>query len=289
MSADTPDPPRTVVVTGAASGMGAASAGLLRSQGDRVITVDLREADVVADLSTATGRTDAVRAVLDLAHGRLDAVVCAAGLGPVTGRERLVAEVNYRGVTELLTGWRSALAQGGRGKALVIGSNSATTTPLVPRRAVQAFLRDDLDAAVAALARPRRLAAARTYAASKVAVTRWARERAVEPGWAGSGIRLNVLAPGAVRTPLLEEQLAGPEGGRVRAFPIPIGEFGDPALIAEWVRFLLSPAADFMVGGFVVVDGGSDAWFRAADWPDPVPLRALPRFLSRMYRRSGRR
>ncbi|HEX7717800.1 MAG TPA: SDR family oxidoreductase [Marmoricola sp.] len=277
--------PRTIVVTGSASGMGAATAAALRAAGDRVVGVDLREGDVVADLSTDRGRRDAMTAVLDLAGGRLDGAVCAAGLGPVTGRERLIAEVNYRGVTDLLTGWRAALARGDRSKVVVIGSNSATTTPLVPRRAVRALLRDDLDTALAQLARPRRLAAARTYAASKVAVTRWAREQSVSPGWAGSGIRLNVLAPGAVMTPLLAEQLAGPDGSRVRAFPIPIGGYGDPELIAAWVQFLLSPAADFVVGGFIVVDGGSDAWFRADDWPRPVPLRALPRFLRRMYGR----
>lgn len=283
---ETTTAPRTIAVTGSASGMGAAAAALLRASGDRVIGVDLRDADVIADLSTDAGRSHAVRTVLDLAGGRLDGAVCAAGLGPVTGRERLIAEVNYRGVVDLLHGWRAALARAERAKVVVIGSNSTTTTPLVSRRAVRAFRDDDLDAAVRRLARPRRLAAARTYAASKVAVTRWAREQAVQADWAGAGVRLNVLAPGAVRTPLLEEQLAGPEGSRVRSFPIPIGEFGEPALIAEWVRFLLSPAADFLVGAFVVVDGGSDAWFRADDWPSPVPLRALPRFVRRMYRRT---
>jgi NAD(P)-dependent dehydrogenase (short-subunit alcohol dehydrogenase family) len=282
-------PARTIVVTGSASGMGAATADLLRTSGDRVIGVDLRESDVVADLSTDAGRRHAISAVLDLAEGQLDGAVCAAGLGPVRGRERLVAEVNYRGAVDLLTGWRPALARGERSKVVVIGSNSTTTTPFVRRSAVRAFLRDDLDSAVARLGRPRALAAALTYAASKVAVTRWARQQAVTAAWAGAGIRLNVLAPGAVLTPLLAEQLDGPEGDRVRAFPIPIGEYGDPAVMAAWAAFMLSPAADFLVGSFVVVDGGSDAYFRAADWPAPVPVRALPRYLLRMYRPPRRR
>jgi len=264
--------------------MGAAVADRLRAAGDRVIGVDLREGDVVADLATAGGRAHAVDAVLALADGRLDGAVCAAGLGPVSGRERLIAEVNYRGAVDLLAGWREALARAERGKAVLIGSNSATTTPFVSRRAVRAFLSDDLDTAVARLARPRRMAAALTYAASKVAATRWVRLQAVTPAWAGAGIRLNVLAPGAVMTPLLAEQLAGPEGDRVRAFPIPIGGYGDPSALAAWAQFMLSPAADFLVGAVVVVDGGSEAWFRASDWPAPVPARGLPRYLLRMFR-----
>ena len=55
---------RTYVVSGSASGIGAATAALLRDRGDRVVGVDLRDADVVADLSSARGRTAAVAGVL---------------------------------------------------------------------------------------------------------------------------------------------------------------------------------------------------------------------------------
>ncbi|WP_408898919.1 hypothetical protein ACJ5H2_07355 [Nocardioides sp. R1-1] len=72
----------TYAVTGSASGMGAAVAARLRADGHTVIGVDLREADVVADLSTAGGRRAAAAAVLDLSGGRLDGAVLAAGLGP---------------------------------------------------------------------------------------------------------------------------------------------------------------------------------------------------------------
>ena len=64
--------PRVYVVSGGASGIGAALTSLLRGQGQRVITVDLRDADVVADLSDADGRAAAVsgvRALTDVVHG----------------------------------------------------------------------------------------------------------------------------------------------------------------------------------------------------------------------------
>src|SRR5438270_713546 len=64
----------TYVVTGSASGIGAATAALLSSQGHRVVGVDRRDADVVADLGTPAGRQHAVEEVLRRADGRVNAV-----------------------------------------------------------------------------------------------------------------------------------------------------------------------------------------------------------------------
>ena len=114
------------------------------------------------------------------------------------------------------------------------------------------------------------------YGASKIAVSRWVRRNAVTRAWAQAGIRLNALAPGAVMTPLLQQQLATPQEARaIKAFPVPVGGFGDPDQMADWMLFMLSDAADFLCGSVVFVDGGSDAYFRADDWPRPVPARGL--------------
>ena len=75
----------TMVVTGSASGMGAAIVSRLEGRGDRVITVDLHDAAVVADLSTVQGRVDAAHKVLELSEGHIDGAVMAAGLGPKRG------------------------------------------------------------------------------------------------------------------------------------------------------------------------------------------------------------
>ncbi len=72
--------PRTYVVTGSASRIGAATALMLRARGDRVVGVDLKNADVEADLSTAVGRCRAVDACLDATEGLLDALILCAGL-----------------------------------------------------------------------------------------------------------------------------------------------------------------------------------------------------------------
>ncbi len=210
-------------VTGSASGMGRAVVDKLTAAGHTVIGVDIQGADVVADLSTEAGRRQAIRDVLSRAGGTLDGAVLAAGVGPLPGAEKLplIASVNYLGVVELLDGWRTALAASGSAKVVVFGSNSTTTTPAVPGRTVRALLARD----VAKAARSVRLfgkgAAPMMYAGSKIAVSRWVRRNAVTRDWAGAGIRLNVLAPGAIMTPLLEKQLATPaEAKMIKRFPV---------------------------------------------------------------------
>jgi NAD(P)-dependent dehydrogenase (short-subunit alcohol dehydrogenase family) len=278
----------TYAITGSASGMGRETAHRLRGEGHAVIGVDLKDADIIADLSTPHGRQEAANAVLAASAGKLDGAVLAAGLGPGPSpdRPRQIAQVNYLGVVELLSAWRPALAAAERAKVVAVASNSTTTVPAVPRRTVRALLANDADKAVSSVKLFGKAAPTMMYAASKIAVSRWVRRHAVLPEWAGSGVRLNALAPGAVMTPLLREQLSNPtEAKAVRSFPIPVGGFGDVRHMADWMCFMLSDAADFLCGSVVFVDGGSDAYFRADDWPKPVPAYRLLGFLRRF--RSG--
>jgi len=278
-------------VTGSASGMGRKVADKLRDAGHTVIGVDIKHADIVADLSTVEGRRTAADSVLAASEARLDGAVLAAGLGPGQGPERLrlIAQVNYFGVVDLLDAWRPALAAADRAKVVVFSSNSTTTTPAVPARTVRAFLAHDAEKAVRSTRLFGKNASAILYAASKIAMTRQVRLDAVKDEWAGAGIRLNALAPGAIMTPLLEEQLSTPKRAKVvRSFPVPIGGFGDAGQLADWALFMLSDAADFLCGSVVFVDGGSDAYFRANDWPTPVPAYRLLSYFKR-FRAGGHR
>ncbi|MGB3696910.1 MAG: SDR family oxidoreductase [Gordonia sp. (in: high G+C Gram-positive bacteria)] len=274
----------TYVVTGSASGMGQASAQRLREDGHRVIGVDLADADVVADLSTRDGRSQAVRDVMAAADGRLDGAVFAAGVGAHRGKERLTVEVNVLGVTELLMALQPELAAAGNAKVVVFGSNSTTSTPFVPRRAIAALEAGDTERATRIIVRRGPLSGPAAYAASKLAVSRWVRRHAVTDQWAGAGIRLNLLAPGPVLTPLLRDQLSSSSGRAVRSYPVPVREYGTPEQLAEWVMIMLSPAADFMAGSVVTVDGGTEALLRPTDWPSPLPLRRLPRMIAALRR-----
>ncbi|GAB1815074.1 SDR family oxidoreductase [Mycobacterium sp. MUNTM1] len=274
----------TYAITGSASGMGRETARRLQDGGHTIIGVDIKDADVVADLSTPDGRTAAAGRVVELSGNRLDGAVLAAGLGPSPGRDRVrrIAAVNYFGVVELLAAWRAALAAAERAKVVVVGSNSTTTIPAVPRRAVKALLAHDADKAVRTVRLLGPAAPTMMYGASKIAVSRWVRRHAVRPEWAGAGVRLNALSPGAIMTPLLQEQLSDPRQAKaVRSFPVPLGGFGDAGHMADWMCFMLSDAADFLCGSVVFVDGGTDAYFRSDDWPNALPAFRLPGYLRR--------
>ena len=274
----------TYAISGSASGMGRETAHRLRGDGHTVIGVDVKDADIVADLSTPRGREEAADGVLAASGGKLEGAVLAAGLGPSPGRDRprQIAQVNYLGVVELLVAWRPALAAAERAKVVVVSSNSSTTVPAVPRRTVRALLAHDADKAVRSVRPLGPAAPTMMYAASKIAVARWVRRHAVLPEWAGAGVRLNAIAPGAIMTPMLQEQLSTPRQAKaVRSFPVPVGGFGDVRQMADWMCFMLSDSADFLCGRVVFVDGGTDAYFRADDWPKAFPAHRLLGYLRR--------
>jgi NAD(P)-dependent dehydrogenase (short-subunit alcohol dehydrogenase family) len=260
--------------------MGKVTAEKLRDDGHTVIGIDLKGGDITADLSTDSGRKAAIAATLEACGGTLDGAVFAAGLGPGPGREHVILEVNYFGTVQLLTAFHSALAASGNAKVVVFSSNSTTTTPLVPASTIKALLAGNVDKALRPLKKFRDNAPAFAYGGSKIALSRWMRRLAVTPEWAGAGIRLNAIAPGAILTPLLQAQLDDPElAPAIEKFPVPTGGFGTAEGIAQWVMLMLSPAADFLCGSVIFVDGGTDAYFRSDDWPKPVPLTGLSRYL----------
>ena len=254
---------RVTAVTGSASGMGAALRARLEAAGERVIGVDVRDADIRADLATPDGRAAAIAGVRAAAGGRLDGLVACAGLGPHVEPCATIVAVNYFGAQAVLAGLREALAAGERPAAVAVSSNSAAL-PGAESPLVAACLAGDEPEA-------RRLAPALgghpTYAGAKLALARWVRRSAPGADWAGAGIRLNAIAPGAVATPLLEDGLAHPTlGPAIRGFPIPLGGFGVPEQIAAGIAFLLGPAAAFCCGTVLVADGGSDALLRPDAW-----------------------
>ncbi len=258
----------TYAISGSASGMGAATRRRLEAAGHRVIGIDLRDAEVIADLGTAQGRTGAVAAVIDAAGGALNGAVSAAGVGPPVAGE-LIARVNYFGSQALLDGLRPALAASGGAQVVQFGSNSATTTPNLPDDLLDAYLggRED-DAVVIVNAADAVFAPAIAYGGAKLAITRWCRRVAVTNPWVGEGIRLNVIAPGPVDTPLLRAgQADDVYGPLMEAFPVPVTETPEADTLAEWVEFLLSPAARFACGSVIYIDGGTDALMRSDDWP----------------------
>jgi NAD(P)-dependent dehydrogenase (short-subunit alcohol dehydrogenase family) len=257
----------TYVVSGSASGMGLATAGRLRELGHEVIGIDVRDADVVADLSDRQGREDALSQVGALCRGRLDGAALFAGLVGLTGRaSHLLAAVNYFGSVRLLDGLRPYLAAAGTSYAVAVCSNSMTCQPGLDEELVEALLAGEESHACEVADRG---PAVMAYPATKTALARWVRRHAPTAEWIGSGIRLNAIAPGVVETAMVAETRSDPVlAPLIEGFSVPIGRGARAEELAELAVFMLTKAS-FMVGSIVLADGGTEAQLRPDVYPTP--------------------
>ena len=251
---------RTYAVTGAKSGIGAATAAWLRARGARVIACDLADGDVAADLATAAGRAVLAEGVARACGGRLDGVVANAGGGPA---ETMVA-LNFFGAVATLEGLRPLLAAGDAPRAVVMSSVSSLTPP--DAAIVEACLASDEAGAEAAGRRA--LEAGGTglvlYGSAKQALNRWCRRAAVGAAWADAGIPLNVIAPGVVDTPAAAWILSTPEGRAEmdRLTPLPAARPASAEQIAALAGWCVSPANALMTGQVLFADGGMECRMR---------------------------
>jgi NAD(P)-dependent dehydrogenase (short-subunit alcohol dehydrogenase family) len=263
----------TIAITGSAGGIMSALRAILESQDERVIGVDLRDAEVIADLSTAEGRASMIADVSKLSRGSLDGVVAGAGITRATpdapGTDSLVLSINYFGAVATLEGFRPLLERSPNPRAVAISSNATTTMTDMPMDVVDLCLAGN---EIGAGTRVDELyGIGLGYGASKLALARWVRRVAPSGSWAGKGIALNAVAPGLTDTPMVAGMIDGLLAGDAPTYPIPVGRAGRPEEVAAVIGFLLSPAAAFCCGSVFFVDGGSDAAIRPDDWPAPIP------------------
>ena len=249
------------MVTGAASGIGAAVASVMGEAGHRVVSVDLRDADVEVDLATGEGRARMVEEVERLAGGVVDAVVANAG---VIGRGATAVRVNYFGAVATLEGLRPLLARATAPRA--VATASVALTGAVDRRLVDACLAG-AEQEAAAMVDADGLDAVTVYGSTKRALARWVRAHAPLPEWGGAGIAVNAVAPGIVRTPMTELILADPAGADLltAATPMPFGGIATPQDVAHLVAFLAGPECAVVTGQVIFADGGADCVLRGDD------------------------
>jgi NAD(P)-dependent dehydrogenase (short-subunit alcohol dehydrogenase family) len=230
---------KVAVVTGAASGIGAAIAQRLKAGGAQVVMSDLTDASAqAAEWGCAFHRADVaveneVAALLDHAiqtYGALDILVNNAGIADVhpMSEANLPRADRYFQVNALsvLSGMREAF------KRMKPGSSIINTSSLSGLRGTPGY---------------------GEYAMSKAAIIAATQTAAVEFG--PSGIRVNTVCPGAIFTPLAVK-VNGDALDRAMEVLSPLGRIGRPEEIAAMVHFLASDDASYVTGQALMVDGG---------------------------------
>jgi NAD(P)-dependent dehydrogenase (short-subunit alcohol dehydrogenase family) len=243
---------KSAVITGAAKGIGRATADVFAAEGARIVGTDI-DADGLARLRTdleARGaecatvvgdvsKPDDARRMIEAAvehYGRLDVLVANAGIIPL------------RTITESTPeDWDEVMSIDGRGMFLTC------------KYAIEQMLRNGGGSIVclSSISGMAGQSSQSTYGPAKFVASGLTKHLAVE--WADRGIRVNAVAPGTIRTERVR-QLPGEPGGAEYIEQIvrmhPMGRLGEPDEVARAIVFLASDEASFITGAILPVDGG---------------------------------
>lgn len=227
---------KTAIVTGGTSGIGAATASILRADGWRVHVTGLTEREVAAagaDAHLLDVRDTAAVNAFFAGFDRLDGLVNSAGMAGVGDQTEIalfeaVIDVNLTGTMRCAAAAHPALA---RAKGAIV--NIASVLGYVGR------------------------ARAPAYAASKAGVINLT--RALAKRWVEDGVRVNAVAPGYIATPMTDHVRADDAMAADVLSRTSMNRFGTPEEVAEMVVWLLSDKASYVTGSTHLVDGGFTA------------------------------
>jgi NAD(P)-dependent dehydrogenase (short-subunit alcohol dehydrogenase family) len=243
------------VITGAAAGIGRATAELFAREGARLVLADinlsglsaledsLRDVtDDVVVVAADVSKQEDVRQMIAAAveqYGRLDIAVANAGIIPLAS----VVEATP-------ADWDEVMSIDGRGMFLTC------------KYAIEQMLTNDSGSGgsivcLSSISGMAGQARQSTYGPAKFVATGLTKHLAVE--WARRGIRVNAVAPGTINTERVQrlpEEPGGPEYLETIKAAHPMGRLGEPSEVAEAILFLASDKASFITGAILPVDGG---------------------------------
>lgn len=222
--------PNKVIVTGGASGIGAATCQILRGEGYDVVAADLTAGDGVQALDVADesswsdlfDQTGPVQGLVNCAGIRTRNMIVDTSLDEFERHLRVNVTGTWLGIRELFR------RHGDNSQAAIVNIASVNAIIAVPGQA--------------------------HYVASKGGIAALTKAAAIEG--AAMGIRVNAIAPGPIRTPMTEERLVDPAQVAWLQGRVPLGRVGEAPEMGQVAAFLLSEAASYVTGTTIYADGG---------------------------------
>ncbi len=246
-----------VAITGAASGIGAASAKILKDSGAEIVAFDIVEPTANIDqwIEVDMSNPDSIADATKTATGTFDAVLNIAGLPPRESQTVKVLQVNYFGLIAFTEAMLSRLNKGASIVNLASRAGSKWHDNLDQVKAFMNLEKRDHDQ-LTTFASDQSVDHVRAYNLSKEAVIVWT--MAQTERMISMDLRMNSVSPSAVATRILDDFITA-FGERATSSIARAGRPGTAEEIAAMVAFLASPESNWLKGNDIVMDGGMTA------------------------------